>query len=185
MPEESAGKATELVMMRKGMLQVMEPKGDLQHMEFRIPSRGLIGLRNQILTATSGEAIMTHRFESYDAYAGDISTRSTGSLVSSELGKARAYEIDRLQERGTFFIDPGDEIYPGQVVGESARNIDMEINLVRGKKLTNMRALVQIRTKNRSSKELSLEGMGGLLIMVPEVTPKSLRVRKIPGTRIP
>ena len=86
-PEESAGKATELVMMRKGMLQVMEPKGDLQHMEFRIPSRGLIGLRNQIPTATSGEAIMTHRFESYDAYAGDISTRSTGSLVSSELVK--------------------------------------------------------------------------------------------------
>ena len=132
-PEATAGKATELVMMRKGMLQVMEPKGDLQHMEFRIPSRGLIGLRNQILTATSGEAIMTHRFESYDAYAGDISTRSSGSLVSSELGQARAYEIDRLQERGTFFIDPGEDIYPGQVVGESARNMDMEINLVRGR----------------------------------------------------
>ena len=187
-PEESAGKATELVMMRKGMLQVMEPKGDLQHMEFRIPSRGLIGLRNQILTATSGEAIMTHRFESYDAYAGDISTRSTGSLVSSELGQARAYEIDRLQERGTFFIDPGDEIYPGQVVGESARNIDMEINLVRGKKLTNMRASgadkgLRIAPAKKLSLEEYMEWIADNEYL--EVTPKSLRVRKIPGTRIP
>ena len=187
-PKESAGKATELVMMRKGMLQVMEPKGDLQHMEFRIPSRGLIGLRNQILTATSGEAIMTHRFESYDAYAGDISTRSTGSLVSSELGQARAYEIDRLQERGTFFIDPGDEIYPGQVVGESARNIDMEINLVRGKKLTNMRASgadkgLRIAPAKNLSLEEYMEWIADNEYL--EVTPKSLRVRKIPGTRIP
>ena len=187
-PEESAGKATELVMMRKGMLQVMEPKGDLQHMEFRIPSRGLIGLRNQILTATYGEAIMTHRFESYDAYAGDISTRSTGSLVSSELGQARAYEIDRLQERGTFFISPGDEIYPGQVVGESARNIDMEINLVRGKKLTNMRASgsdkgLRIAPAKKLSLEEYMEWIADNEYL--EVTPKSLRVRKIPGTRIP
>ncbi|MAO46663.1 MAG: translational GTPase TypA [Crocinitomicaceae bacterium] len=187
-PEATAGKATELVMMRKGMLQVMEPKGDLQHMEFRIPSRGLIGLRNQILTATSGEAIMTHRFESYDAYAGDISTRSSGSLVSSELGQARAYEIDRLQERGTFFIDPGEDIYPGQVVGESARNMDMEVNLVRGKKLTNMRASgadkgLRIAPAKKMSLEELMEWIADNEYL--EVTPKSLRVRKVPGTRIP
>ena len=187
-PEATAGKATELVMMRKGMLQVMEHKGDLQHMEFRIPSRGLIGLRNQILTATSGEAIMTHRFESYDAYAGDISTRSSGSLVSSELGQARAYEIDRLQERGTFFIDPGEDIYPGQVVGESARNMDMEVNLVRGKKLTNMRASgadkgLRIAPAKKMSLEELMEWIADNEYL--EVTPKSLRVRKVPGTRIP
>jgi len=187
-PKNVAGKATELVMMRKGMLQVMETKGDLQHMEFRIPSRGLIGLRNQILTATSGEAIMTHRFDEYEAYAGEISTRSTGSLVSSELGQARAYEIDRLQERGTFFIDPGDDIYPGQVVGESARKIDMEINLVRGKKLTNMRASgadkgLRIAPAKKLSLEEYMEWISDNEYI--EVTPKSLRVRKIPGTRIP
>ena len=106
-PEATAGKATELVMMRKGMLQVMEAKGDLQHLEFRIPSRGLIGLRNQMLTATAGEAVMTHRFDGYEPYAGDLATRSSWSLVSMETGQARAYEIDRLQDRGTFFIDPG------------------------------------------------------------------------------
>jgi len=187
-PEDVAGKATELVMMRKGMLQVMETKGDLQHMEFRIPSRGLIGLRNQILTATSGEAIMTHRFDEYEAYAGEISTRSSGSLVSSELGQARAYEIDRLQERGTFFINPGDDIYPGQVVGESARKIDMEINLIRGKKLTNMRASgadkgLRIAPAKKLSLEEYMEWISDNEYL--EVTPKSLRVRKIPGTRIP
>lgn len=187
-PESSSGKAAELVMMRKGLLQVMEPKGDLQHMEFRIPSRGLIGLRNQILTATAGEAIMTHRFEGYDAYAGDISTRLSGSLVSSELGQARAYEIDRLQERGTFFIDPGEDIYPGQVVGESSRNTDMELNLVRGKKLTNMRASgadkgLRIAPARKLSLEEYMEWIADNEYL--EVTPKALRVRKVPGTRIP
>ncbi|MDG2363296.1 MAG: translational GTPase TypA [Flavobacteriales bacterium] len=187
-PEATAGKATELVMMRKGMLQVMEPKGDLQHMEYRIPSRGLIGLRNQILTATSGEAIMTHRFIEYDVYAGEISTRLSGSLVSSELGQARAYEIDRLQERGTFYIDPGQEIYPGQVVGESSRNTDMELNLVRGKKHSNVRSSgtdkgLKIAPAKNMSLEEYMEWISDTEYI--EVTPKSLRVRKIPGTRIP
>ena len=187
-PESTAGKATELVMMRKGMLQVMEPKGDLQHMEYRIPSRGLIGLRNQILTATSGEAIMTHRFIEYDVYAGEISTRLSGSLVSSELGQARAYEIDRLQERGTFYIDPGQEIYPGQVVGESSRNTDMELNLVRGKKHSNVRSSgtdkgLKIAPAKNMSLEEYMEWISDTEYI--EVTPKSLRVRKIPGTRIP
>ena len=187
-PEANAGKATELVMMRKGMLQVMEPKGDLQHMEFIIPSRGLIGLRNQILTATSGEAIMTHRFSEYGVYAGDISTRLSGSLVSSELGQARAYEIDRLQERGTFFIDPGQEIYPGQVVGESSRNTDMELNLVRGKKHSNVRSSGADKSlKITPAKKMSLEEYMEWISETEyiEVTPKSLRVRKIPGTKIP
>jgi GTP-binding protein len=187
-PEATAGKATELVMMRKGMLQVMEPKGDLQHMEYRIPSRGLIGLRNQILTATSGEAIMTHRFIDYDVYAGEISTRLSGSLVSSELGQARAYEIDRLQERGTFYIDPGQEIYPGQVVGESSRNTDMELNLVRGKKHSNVRSSGTDKSlKIAPAKNMSLEEYMEWISDTEyiEVTPKSLRVRKIPGTRIP
>lgn len=187
-PEATAGKATELVMMRKGMLQVMEPKGDLQHMEYRIPSRGLIGLRNQILTATSGEAIMTHRFIEYDIYAGEISTRLSGSLISSELGQARAYEIDRLQERGTFYIDPGQEIYPGQVVGESSRNTDMELNLVRGKKHSNVRSSgtdkgLKIAPAKNMSLEEYMEWISDTEYI--EVTPKSLRVRKIPGTRIP
>jgi len=187
-PESTAGKATELVMMRKGMLQVMEPKGDLQHMEYRIPSRGLIGLRNQILTATSGEAIMTHRFIDYDVYAGEISTRLSGSLVSSELGQARAYEIDRLQERGTFYIDPGQDIYPGQVVGESSRNTDMEVNLVRGKKHSNVRSSgtdkgLKIAPAKNMSLEEYMEWISDTEYI--EVTPKSLRVRKIPGTRIP
>ena len=187
-PEATAGKATELVMMRKGMLQVMEPKGDLQHMEYRIPSRGLIGLRNQILTATSGAAIMTHRFIEYDVYAGEISTRLSGSLVSSELGQARAYEIDRLQERGTFYIDPGQEIYPGQVVGESSRNTDMELNLVRGKKHSNVRSSgtdkgLKIAPAKNMSLEEYMEWISDTEYI--EVTPKSLRVRKIPGTRIP
>ncbi len=187
-PESSAGKATELVMMRKGMLQVMEPKGDLQHMEYRIPSRGLIGLRNQILTATSGEAIMTHRFIEYDVYAGEISTRLSGSLVSSELGQARAYEIDRLQERGTFYIDPGQEIYPGQVVGESSRNTDMELNLVRGKKHSNVRSSgtdkgLKIAPAKNMSLEEYMEWISDTEYI--EVTPKALRVRKIPGTKIP
>lgn len=187
-PEASAGKATELVMMRKGILQVMETKGDLQHMEFRIPSRGLIGLRNQILTATAGEAVMTHRFDGYEPYAGDLATRSTGSLVSMETGQARAYEIDRLQDRGIFFIDPGQDIYAGQVVGESARDTDMELNLIKGKKLTNMRASGADKgLRIAPAKKLSLEEFMEFINddEYLEVTPKSLRVRKIPKPKSP
>ena len=182
-PEAVAGKATELVMMRKGMLQVMEAKGDLQHLEFRIPSRGLIGLRNQILTATAGEAVMTHRFDAYEPWAGELATRSTGSLVSAELGQARAYEIDRLQDRGVFFIDPGEDIYKGQVVGEGSRENDMELNLVRGKKLTNMRASgsdkgLRIAPARKMSLEELMEFINDDEYL--EVTPKNLRIRKIP-----
>ena len=187
-PEATAGKATELVMMRKGLLQVMEAKGDLQHLEFRIPSRGLIGLRNQILTATAGEAVMTHRFDGYEPFAGELATRSTGSLVSMETGQARAYEIDRLQDRGTFFIDPGQDIYAGQVVGESSRDTDMELNLIKGKKLTNMRASGADKgLRIAPAKKLSLEEFMEFINddEYLEVTPKSLRVRKIPKPKSP
>ena len=187
-PEATAGKATELVMMRKGMLQVMEAKGDLQHLEFRIPSRGLIGLRNQVLTATAGEAVMTHRFDGYEPFAGDLATRSSGSLVSMETGQARAYEIDRLQDRGIFFIDPGDDIYAGQVVGESSRDTDMELNLIKGKKLTNMRASGADKgLRIAPAKKLSLEEFMEFINddEYLEVTPKSLRVRKIPKPKSP
>ena len=181
-PSEVASKATELVMKRKGMLQVMEAKGDLQHLEFRIPSRGLIGLRNQVLTATAGEAVMTHRFDGYEPYAGDLATRSLGSLVCMEAGQARAYEIDRLQDRGTFFIDPGQDIYVGQVIGECARENDMELNLVRGKKLTNMRASgadkgMRIAPARKLSLEEYMEWIADDEYL--EVTPKALRVRKV------
>ena len=187
-PEATAGKATELVMARKGMLHVMEAKGDLQHLEFRIPSRGLIGLRNQVLTATAGEAVMTHRFDGYEPYAGDLATRSSGSLVSMETGQARAYEIDRLQDRGTFFIDPGEDIYAGQVVGESARDIDLELNLIKGKKLTNMRASGADKgLRIAPAKKLSLEELMEFINddEYLEATPKNLRVRKIPKPKSP
>ena len=181
-PSEVASKAPELVMKRKGMLQVMEVKGDLQHLEFRIPSRGLIGLRNQVLTATAGEAVMTHRFNGYEPYAGELATRSLGSLVCMEAGQARAYEIDRLQDRGTFFINPGQDIYIGQVIGECARENDMELNLVRGKKLTNMRASgadkgMRIAPARKLSLEEYMEWIADDEYL--EVTPKALRVRKV------
>ena len=139
-PEALASKAINLVTMRKGDLLVMEPKGDLQHLEFDIPSRGLIGLRNKLLTATQGEAIINHRLRGYDTYKGEFSDLVNGAIVSSEAGKATAYAIDRLQDRGKFFIDPNQEIYKGQVVGENAKQDDLAVNLIKGKKLTNVRA---------------------------------------------
>jgi GTP-binding protein len=181
-PEAFAGKATELAMMRKGQLLVMEPKGDLQHMEYRIPSRGLIGLRNLVLTATSGEAVMTHRFDGYEKYAGDMTTRALGSMVSMDTGSARAFEIDRLQDRGVFHIDPGQEIYRGQVVGECARSRDVDLNLTRGKKHSNMRASgsdksMHIAPAKKMSLEEYMEWVGDDEYI--EVTPKAIRARKI------
>lgn len=181
-PEESSSKAINLVTMRKGDLLVMEPKGDLQHLEFDIPSRGLIGLRNKILTATQGEAIINHRLRGYDVYKGEFSDVVNGAIVSSETGKATAYAIDRLQDRGKFFIDPNQEIYKGQVVGENNRHDDMGVNLIKGKKLTNVRASgsdegVKIAPKIDFSLEECLEYIREDEYL--EVTPKSLRMRKI------
>ena len=181
-PEEFSGKVIELVSQRKGDMLVMEPKGDLLHLEFDIPSRGLIGLRNNILTATSGNAIMTHRFREYAPVKGDIPERMKGSLISMEAGSATAFSINKLQDRGRFFISPGAEIYKGQVIGENNRDNDLDLNVVKGKKLTNMRtqstdAAVQIAPKIDFSLEESME-----YIQVDEyleITPESLRMRKI------
>jgi GTP-binding protein len=181
-PEESASKAINLVSLRKGDLHVMEPKGDLQHMEFDIPSRGLIGLRNKILTATAGEAIINHRLRGFDTYKGDIETSINGALVAGEAGKATAYSIDKLGDRGTFFIDINQEIYKGQVVGENTRQEDMYINLTKGKKLTNVRksgtdSAVNIAPKKEFSLEECMEYIKNDEYL--EVTPLSLRMRKI------
>ncbi len=181
-PESSSSKAINLVTIRKGDLLVMEPKGDLQHLEFDIPSRGLIGIRNRILTATQGEAIIHHRLRGYDAFKGEFNEVINGSIISSEMGKATAYAIDRLQDRGKFFIDPNQEIYKGQVVGENTRQEDMAVNLIKGKKLTNVRASgtddsVKIAPKIDFSLEECLEYIKDDEYL--EVTPLSLRIRKI------
>lgn len=181
-PEESASKAINLVTIRKGDLLVMEPKGDLQHLEFDIPSRGLIGLRNKVLTATAGEAIMNHRLRGFDAYKGEISSSNNGAIVSAETGKATAYAIDKLQDRGRFFIEPNEEIYKGQVVGENNKQEDMGVNLIKGKKLTNVRASgsddsVKIAPKIDFSLEECMEYIKEDEYL--EVTPLSLRMRKI------
>lgn len=181
-PETSSGKVIELVTMRKGLLKVMEPKGDIQHLEFEIPARGIIGLRNQVLTATAGEAVMTHRFLKFDTFKGDLPTRWKGSLVSMEQGQSLPYAIDRLQDRGVFFIDPGDQVYVGQVIGEHSRDNDLEVNVIKGKKLTNMRASgsdenMKIAPKITMSLEESMEYIKEDEYL--EVTPVSLRMRKI------
>ena len=181
-PEEVASKAINLVSLRKGDLLVMEPKGDLQHLEFTIPSRGLIGLRNKILTATAGTAIINHRFSEYGAYKGDFSEDIKGAIVSSAAGKATAYAIDRLQDRGRFFIDINQEIYIGQVVGENSKDSDMGVNLIKGKQLTNMRKsgtdeAMKIAPKVDFSLEECMEYIKGDEYL--EVTPENLRMRKI------
>lgn len=181
-PEETAGKVIELATQRKGELLIMEPKGDLQHLEFEIPSRGLIGLRSNVLTATFGEAVMTHRFKSFEPYKGAIPERINGSLISMTGGSATAYSIDKLQDRGTFFIEPGDEVYTGQVIGEHNRQNDIVVNVQTAKQLTNMRAAgsdanVRIAPKVSFSLEESMEYIQKDEYL--EVTPKSMRIRKI------
>ncbi len=181
-PEEVASKAINLVSLKKGDLLVMEPKGDLQHLEFTIPSRGLIGLRNKILTATAGTAIINHRFSEYGPFKGEFSEDIKGAIVSSAAGKATAYAIDRLQDRGRFFIDPNQDIYIGQIVGENAKSDDMGVNLIKGKKLTNVRSSgnddsVKIAPKIDFSLEECMEYIKSDEYL--EVTPESLRMRKI------
>jgi len=181
-PEDYSGKVIELATQRKGDLLVMEPKGDVQHLEFEIPSRGLIGLRNQLLTATAGEAVMNHRFKQYGPFKGDISQLKNGALISIETGQALAFAIDRLQDRGRFFIDPNEQVYKGQVIGEHTRDNDLEVNVIKGKKLTNMRASgsddgVKIAPKIKFSLEEAMEYIRDDEYL--EVTPESLRMRKI------
>ncbi|MES2796846.1 MAG: translational GTPase TypA [Bacteroidota bacterium] len=181
-PDAVAGKVIELATAGKGELLIMEPKGDLQHLEFNIPSRGLIGMRSKVLTATFGEAIMAHRFKAYEPYKGVIQGRINGSLISMTSGSATAYSIDKLQDRGQFFIDPSEEIYTGMVIGEHNRQNDIEVNVITAKQLTNMRASgtdsnVRIAPKLNFSLEESMEYIQKDEYL--EVTPKSLRMRKI------
>lgn len=181
-PAELSGKVIELATQRKAELTVMEPKGDLQHLEFNIPSRGIIGLRNQILTATAGQAVMNHRFKSYEPWVGDIPGRNMGVLVSMETGPCTAYALDKLQDRGTFFVDPGEEIYEGQIVGEHIRENDLVINIVKAKQLTNFRAAgkddaARVAPPRKFSLEEAMEYIQADEYL--EVTPKSQRLRKI------
>jgi len=181
-PEDYSGKCIELVTQRKGDMLVMEPKGELLHLEFDIPSRGLIGLRNNILTATSGNGVMTHRFREYGPFKGDIPERNKGSLISMDAGPATAFAINRLQDRGRFFVEPGDVIYKGQVIGEHTRDNDLEVNLIKGKQLTNMRKsgsdeAMKIAPKTIFSLEEAMEYIQADEYL--EVTPESLRMRKI------
>lgn len=181
-PGEVAGKVIELVTQRKGELLVMEPKGDLQHLEFEIPSRGIIGLRNNVLTATGGEAIMAHRFKAYEVWKGPIPGRLNGVLVSMEKGSTTAYSIDKLQDRGRFFVDPGVEVYEGQIMGEHIRDNDLVVNIVKGKALTNMRASgtddsQRIAPAIKFSLEEAMEYIQADEYI--EITPVSMRLRKI------
>ena len=182
LPEEFVGKAIETTTPRKGALIRMEAKGDRVHLDFDIPSRGIIGLRSNLLTATQGEAIVAHRFKDYEPYKGEIEKRNNGSLVSLETGTAVAYAMDKLQDRGRFFISPGVEIYAGQVVGEHTRENDLNVNVCKTKKLTNMRASgsddkVMLPPPIVFSLEECLEYIQADELV--EVTPQSMRIRKI------
>ncbi|MBK8944223.1 MAG: translational GTPase TypA [Ignavibacteriae bacterium] len=181
-PNETAGKVIELVGQKRGELIKMEQKGSLTKLEFHIPSRGLMGLRNKVLTVTSGEGIMHHRFYQYEYFKGSIAHRQNGVLISMHEGQATAYAIDSLQDRGKFFIDPGDVVYQGQIVGEYNKDNDIEVHVQRGKKLTNMRAsgsdkAAKIAPSIKFTLEEALEYIKDDELV--EVTPKSIRMRKL------
>lgn len=182
LPEELSGKAIEMVNRRKGTMTNMEHRNERVHLTFDIPSRGIIGLRSNLLTATAGEAVMAHRLKGFEPYMGEIEMRTNGSLIAMEAGDTFAYAINKLQDRGRFFIDPGEEVYAGQVIGESTRQDDIVINVCKSKKLTNMRASgsddkVNIAPAVKFSLEEALEYIQEDEYV--EVTPKSMRLRKI------
>lgn len=181
-PEIFSGKVIELVTQRKGDIVNIEVKNDRAHLDFLIPARGLIGLRNQMLTATEGEAIMAHRFYGYEPWRGELGVRRNGALIALETGTAIAYSIDKMQDRGRFFVEPGEEIYMGQVIGENTRQDDLTLNIVKTKKLTNMRAAgsdekTSIAPAVKFSLEEAMEYIRNDEYI--EVTPKSMRIRKI------
>ena len=172
----------DMVTRRKGEMTSMDTQGDRVNIEFDIPSRGIIGLRTNVLTASQGEAIMAHRYKEYQPYKGDIQRRINGSMIALETGTAYAYAIDKLQDRGKFFIDPGEEVYIGQVVGEHVHDNDLVINVCKAKQLTNVRASgtddkARIVPKTVMSLEECLEYIKADEYV--EVTPKSMRMRKI------
>ena len=182
LPEDVSGRAIELVTRRKGTMTLMERRADRIHLEFEIPSRGIIGLRNMLLTATAGEAIMAHRFKGFEPYKGEIETRTNGSIIAMESGTAYAYALNKLQDRGRFFIEDHEEVYAGQVVGENTRAGDLVVNVTKSKKLTNMRAAGSdekafLAPPVRFSLEEALEYIQADEYV--EVTPKSMRMRKI------
>ena len=182
LPEEKSGTAIEMVSKRKGDMKNMILKGNRIILDFEMPSRGIIGLRTEMITATSGEAIMAHRFIKYEPHKGEIQGRLGGSMISKETGEAIAYSLDKLQDRGKFFIEPNDEIYTGMVVGENSRGGDMMINCTVTKKLTNVRASgtddkIRLAPVVKFTLEEALEYIQGDEYV--EVTPKSIRIRKI------
>jgi GTP-binding protein len=181
-PSEYSGKVIDLVTQRKGELLVMETKGEMQHLEFEIPSRGLIGLRSNMLTNTAGEAVMAHRFIEYKPWKGPIPGRNNGVLISKNQAQTTAYSIDKLQDRGAFFVDPGEDIYVGQIIAEHIKPGDLVVNATEGKKLTNMRASgsddsVRIVPKIQMTLEECMEYIQQDECI--EVTPKHIRLRKV------
>jgi GTP-binding protein len=181
-PQEFSGKVIDLVTQRKGEMLVMESKGEMQHLEFDIPSRGLIGLRSQMLTNTAGEAVMAHRFSEYKPWKGNIPGRNNGVLISKFGGTTTAYSIDKLQDRGSFFVDPGEEVYIGQIIAEHIKPGDLNVNAVEAKKLTNHRASgsddsVRITPKLQFTLEECMEYIQQDECI--EVTPKNIRMRKV------
>ncbi|MDB2363657.1 translational GTPase TypA [Flavobacteriales bacterium] len=182
LPDNHAGKAIEAVNQRKGDMLNMEPKGDFTHLEFEIPSRGIIGLATYLMTATAGEAVVSHRFKEYQPFKGEIPGRMNGSLIALETGDAIPFSLSNLQDRGKFFVDPNESIYAGQVIGENSKAGDLVINVTKTKKLTNMRSSgnddkVRIAPATKFSLEECLEYIQGDEYV--EVTPKSIRLRKI------
>ncbi|MCB0502256.1 MAG: translational GTPase TypA [Bacteroidetes bacterium] len=180
--EKFSGTVIDMITKRKGEMKTMELKGERVHLEFHIPSRGIMGLRNDMLTATAGEAIMSHRFLQYEPYKGPIPGRNNGSLISKENGVSIPYSMDKLQDRGKFFIGPGEEIYTGMVIGENNRDSDMEVNITKMKKQSNVRSAgnddkVKLAPPVRFTLEEALEYIQGDEYV--EVTPKSIRLRKI------
>lgn len=182
LPEEKAGTAIEMITQRKGDMKNMMLKGNRSIMEFEIPSRGLIGLRTEMITATSGQAVMAHRFIKYDRHKGEIKGRINGSMISKETGEAIAYSLDKLQDRGRFFVEPGDQVYSGMVIGENSRQDDLVVNVTIKKQLTNVRASgtddkARLIPVTKFSLEEALEYIQGDEYV--ELTPKSIRLRKI------
>lgn len=182
LPEDMAGKAIEIATRRKAALMHMETRGDRVHLEFDIPSRGIIGLKSNLMTATQGEAVVAHRYKAYEPFKGEIEKRTNGSLVSLETGLSVAYSMDKLQDRGRFFINPGEEIYAGEVVGEHTRSSDLNVNICKTKKLTNVRAAgsdekITLPPPIQFTLEEALEYIQEDELV--EVTPKSMRIRKI------
>jgi len=181
-PQEFASKVIDLVSRRKGEMLIMETKGEMQHLEFEIPSRGLIGLRTQMLTATTGEAVMAHRFTDYKPWKGPIPGRSNGVLLSKNTDKTTGYSIDKLQDRGSFFVDPAEEVYAGQIIAENIKPGDLVVNATEPKKLTNHRAsgsddATRIAPKTQMTLEECMEYIQQDECI--EVTPNFIRMRKV------